>query len=228
MGHTFQVVLSIDSLRRELTAVADGDRAEPMAAYMKHRFAFLGVKTPERRKVSKPWMAEADAARIAEVLRFVETCWRQREREFHYVGTDVLAREATRLDAAHLARVEALITTNSWWDTVDALAAHVIGTMVHRHRELAEVMDRWIDADDIWLARTSILHQLRWKSDTDTSRLFTYALRRGSDEEFFIRKAIGWALREYAKTDPDAIRTFVDAHAEELSALTRREALKNL
>ena len=124
--------------------------------------------------------------------------------------------------------MKALITTNSWWDTVDALAVHVVGTMVHRHRELAAVMDRWIDADDFWLARTAILHQLRWKSDTDTSRLFTYALRRAADNEFFIRKAIGWALRVYATTDPDAVRTFVDRHEDTLSALTQREARKHL
>ncbi len=167
-------------------------------------------------------------ADIDDVLTFVDRCWAQPEREFQYVGSDVLARQATRLGPTHLDRVEALITAKSWWDTVDTLAAHVVGTMVRNHRALTQVMDRWIDANDIWLTRTAILHQLRWKTDTDPDRLFSYAERRAADTEFFIRKAIGWALREFARTDPDAVRAFVDAHADELSGLTRREAMKHL
>jgi 3-methyladenine DNA glycosylase AlkD len=222
------VVLDVDLLRHELVAVAHTEQAEPMAAYMKHHFAFLGVKTPARRTASRPMFAAARTADIDEVLSFADRCWAQPEREFQYVGSDVLAREAKRLGPHHLGRIEALITTKSWWDTVDALAAHVVGTMVRGHRALTQVMDRWIDADDLWLARTAILHQLRWKTDTDAGRLFSYSERRATDPEFFIRKAIGWALREFAKTDPDAVRTFVDAHADEFSELTKREALKHL
>ena len=93
-------------------------------------------------------------------------------------------------------------------------------------RTLATATDRWIGGDDIWLARSAILHQLRWGADTDADRLFEYSLRRAGDTEFFIRKAIGWALRQYARTDPDAVRAFVERH--EFSGLTRREALKHL
>ena len=102
--------------------------------------------------------------------------------------------------------MEELITTKSWWDTVDALASRTVGALVLADPALRKTMDRWIRSDDIWIARTAILHQLFYKEATDTSRLFDYCLLRAGDNEFFIRKAIGWALREYSKTDEVAVR----------------------
>ena len=119
-----------------------------------------------------------------------------------------------------------LVTTKSWWDTVDSLASHTVGRLVRTHPELVAVMDEWIGSDDIWLARTALLHQLTWKNDTDAERLFAYCLRRASEKEFFIRKAIGWALREYSKTDEAAVRAFVAEHRATLSGLSRTEALR--
>ena len=142
------------------------------------------------------------------------------------MGTDVLTANVARLESRHLADIEGLITAKSWWDTVDGLAAWCVGGLVRVDRTLVTEMDRWIDADDIWLARSAILHQLRWGADTDADRLFDYSLRRAGDTEFFIRKAIGWALRQYARIDPDAVRTLVTTH--EFSGLTRREALRHL
>jgi 3-methyladenine DNA glycosylase AlkD len=100
--------------------------------------------------------------------------------------------------------------------------------MVRAHPELLATLDRWIDADDFWLARVAILHQLRFAADTDADRLFRYSTHRAGDAEFFIRKAIGWALREYAKTAPDEVRSWVALHEVQLSGLSRREALKHL
>jgi 3-methyladenine DNA glycosylase AlkD len=197
-----------------------------MAAYMKHHFDFLGVTTPTRRAAARPTMSAARSASADAIVDFARACWLQPEREFQYVAQDALAANVARLESRHLADVRELVTTRSWWDTVDALAAWCVGGLVLADRTLAEEMDRWIDADDIWLARSAILHQLRWKEATDADRLFDYADRRASDTEFFIRKAIGWALRQYARTDPDAVRRFVATH--ELSGLTRREALKHL
>jgi 3-methyladenine DNA glycosylase AlkD len=108
------------------------------------------------------------------------------------------------------------------------LAAHVVGQLVAADDELAAVMDEWIEDDDLWIARTALLHQLAYKDRTDPDRLFAYCLRRGTHPDFFIRKAIGWSLREYAKTDPGAVRAFVSAERERLSPLSVREALKNL
>lgn len=127
-----------------------------------------------------------------------------------------------------LLTAEHLITTKSWWDTVDSVATKTVGALVRAHPELARAMDQWIDADDRWLARTAVIHQLGSKAATDCDRLFAYCERRASDTDFFIRKAIGWALREYAKTDGPAVQRFVADHAGALSNLSKREALKNI
>ena len=123
--------------------------------------------------------------------------------------------------------IRQLIVTKSWWDTVDALAAHVVGVMVARQPVLLSTMDEWVVSDELWLIRTAILHQLRYKSQTDTERLFRYCAQHAGHKDFFIRKAIGWALREYARTDPDAVRRFVKTQSA-LSGLSVREALKHL
>lgn len=220
--------MDVDALRLELVAVAvEADRA-PMEAYMKNRAPYLGVKTPARRLVSRPHIAGMKHAPVDDVLTAALELRKQPEREFHYVASDLIRANATRLRVTDIAVMSYLITTDSWWDTVDALASPPVGLMVLNHPELAEVMDAWIDHEHMWLARVAIIHQLRFKDQTDRDRLFDYAEKRANDTEFFIRKAIGWALRQYAKTDPDAVRTFVDARRDVLSGLTIREATKHL
>jgi len=127
-----------------------------------------------------------------------------------------------------LAVARTLITTKSWWDTVDALATRFVGDLVRRHPALVATMDDWSAEPDLWLVRTAILHQLHYGPATDTERLFAYCSRQAGHPDFFVRKAIGWALRHYARTDPDAVRQFVAAHASRLSPLSVREATKHL
>ncbi len=165
---------------------------------------------------------ERDCAAIA--LR----CWQLPEREYHYFAVDYLRRYVSSCSSGFLPVLHHLVTTVPWWDTIDALAAHVAGPLVTADPALAHAMDRWIDDDNLWVARTALLHQLRYKEATDTDRLFGYCLRRADHPDFFIRKAIGWALREYAKTDPTAVRDFVEGARTRLSPLSVREALKNL
>jgi 3-methyladenine DNA glycosylase AlkD len=145
-----------------------------------------------------------------------------------YVAADALRRHQRKLEPGHLLALSELIVSKPWWDTVDDLATHAVGPLVRRHPELSAVMDEWIGSENIWLARTAILHQLLWKADTDAGRLFAYADRRAADSDFFIRKALGWALRQYARVDPEAVRSYVGSRRDRLSALTRREALKHL
>lgn len=220
--------MDVAELRVTLEAVAVPADVEPMVAYMKHRFAFLGVKAPAVRAATKSLLAEGKGADGDELVAFAHRCWAEPEREFHYVACIMLRKWVAALEPRHLADLERLITTNSWWDTVDSLAAHSVGPLVRANRELAETMDEWIDSDDFWLARTAIIHQLFYKGDTDADRLFHYAERRAGDTEFFIRKAIGWALRQYARQAPDEVRAFVAANEDQLSGLTKREALKHL
>lgn len=220
--------MEIGELRSALEAVAEPAQAKPMAAYMKHRFDFLGVRSPAARTASKPILEAAKHANPWQLIAFADECWLQPEREFQYIGCLVLRKWIGTLEARHIVDLERFVTTKSWWDTVDSLAAWSVGPLVRANPELVDVMDRWIDSDDIWLARTAIIHQLSYKADTDGERLFRYAESRAEDTEFFIRKAIGWALRQYARTNPDQVRAFVLANDDRLSGLSKREALKHL
>lgn len=220
--------MDIMELRAALEAVAEPDQAEPMAAYMKHHFQFLGVRSPAARTASKPILAKGKHAEAEELIAFADQCWQQPEREFQYVGCLLLRKWVAGLEPANLVDLERYVTEKSWWDTVDSLAAWSVGPLVRANRELAEVMDEWIDSDNFWLARTAILHQLSYKGDTDVDRLFAYAESRAGDTEFFIRKAIGWALRQYARQDPEQVRAFVVANEDRLSGLSKREALKHI
>jgi 3-methyladenine DNA glycosylase AlkD len=217
----------LDRLTAAYRAAADPVQAAPMRAYMRDAFPFLGMKTPHRRTISRevvtglPRPAEEDLRAVA------LACWELPEREYQYFAVDWLARHARTLSPAFLATAETLITTKSWWDTVDALAGHVVGTIVARHPKCVSTMDQWAGDDNLWLVRTAILHQLRFKEETDTGRLFGYCAAQAGHRDFFVRKAIGWALREYAYTDPDAVRQFVRTHPA-LSGLSVREALKNV
>ncbi len=121
-----------------------------------------------------------------------------------------------------------LITTGSWWDTVDTLASNVVGGIMRRHPAAVSTMDSWLADGNMWLVRSALLYQLRYREQTDLDRLFRYCLAQAGHRDFFIRKAIGWALRQYAWTDPEAVRAFVDKHRDELSPLSVREALKNI
>lgn len=210
----------------ELSAVAED--AVPMAAYLKNRFPFLGVKTPARRAASKPLLNAAKAWTANELLDVADALMYEAEREFAQVAVDLVRANVKTLRSEDLGRLRRLIKTKSWWDTVDALAVHGVGVVVKADRELQTDMDEWIEHADIWVARTAILHQLLWKSDTDAKRLFHYCDLRAADREFFIRKALGWALRQFARTDPDAVRSYVERNEERLSGLTKREALKHL
>ncbi|MCF2535056.1 MULTISPECIES: DNA alkylation repair protein [Streptomyces] len=221
-----------DTVIERLTAVygaaADPERAAAMRAYMKDVAPFLGIPSPERRALSRsvlqgtPRPDERDCTAVA--LR----CWRLPEREYQYFAVDLLRRHVRRLSSGFLPVARYLVTTVPWWDTVDALAAHVVGGLVAADPALTADMDAWIEDDDLWVVRTALLHQLRYGERTDAGRLFAYCLRQAGHPDFFVRKAIGWSLREYAKTDPDAVRDFLAREGGRFAPLSVREALKNI
>ncbi|MEU2164796.1 DNA alkylation repair protein [Streptomyces chengbuensis] len=218
----------LERLTATYPAAADPVRAREAAAYMKDVAPFLGIRTPERRALSRTVLAGTPRPSEADCTAIALRCWELPEREYHYFAADYLRRHAGRCSSGFVPVARRLITTVSWWDTVDTLAAHVVGALVAADPGLARVMDRWIEDDDLWIARTALLHQLRHKDATDAERLFRYCLRQSGHPDFFVRKAIGWSLREYAKTDPDAVRGFVDSARDRLAPLSVREALKNL
>ena len=218
----------VAALASALAARADPQRAADMAAYMKGHFRFYGVAAPERRWVQRDALGDWRDPDPDELVGFARACWAAEERELQYAACDELRRHAGRLRTADLAVLEELIATRSWWDTVDVLAARVVGPLVAAHPELRAAVDRWLASGDLWLERAAILHQLGYRADTDQAFLFRACLAHAASPEFFHRKAIGWALREYGKVAPDAVRAFVAEHHDELSGLSRREALKHL
>lgn len=221
-----------DALMGRLTVVypaaADPVRATSMRAYVKDIAPFLGLPTPERRALSRTVLLDTGRPDERDCVALALRCWELPEREYQYFAVDYLRRHVTRLSSEFLPVARHLVATVSWWDTVDALAAHVVGGLVTADPALRADMDVWIEDADLWVARTALLHQLRHKQATDTGRLFAYCVRRSGDADFFIRKAIGWCLREYAKTDPRAVRDFVAAERGRLAPLSVREALKNI
>jgi 3-methyladenine DNA glycosylase AlkD len=217
----------VDSLVEVYGQAGDPARAAAMAAYMRDQFPFLGIAAPARRDLSRRVLAGLPPPEEAALIAEAQACWALPQREYQYFACDRLRRHAKLLSIGALPAIRDLIVTKPWWDTVDLLAADVVGVLVERHPELVSTMDEWAAGDELWLIRTAILHQLRYGRRTDSERLLRYCAARASHTDFFIRKAIGWALRQYAKTDPDTVRHFVQAHAT-LSGLSVREALKNL
>ena len=212
-----------------LRAQADAQQAVPMKAYMLGQFEFLGIRAGPRRDALKGWMKFSGTA--DELLALAEALWRLPEREFRYVAVDLLAKHHKRLDTSALPRILQLVQTDAWWDTVDGLAG-VVGDIWLRVKasqaDVQQHMDTCLLHPHLWVRRVAMLHQLGWRGQTDQVRLFRYALTLAHETDFFIRKAIGWALRDHARTQPDAVRAFLARHAEQLSGLTRREAGKHL
>ncbi|AGF71964.1 hypothetical protein A605_04780 [Corynebacterium halotolerans YIM 70093 = DSM 44683] len=188
-----------------------------MSAYMRHQFPFLGVPTPARRAACRDILR---GRRHAPDWELVSGCWAEPEREFQYVACDHLRQ--VPLCASDLPRLRELVTTKSWWDTVDALARPV------GHATDAATMRAWARDGNLWVRRVAILHQLGHRGGTDTALLTEIILANPGSGEFFIDKAIGWALRDFARHDPEWVRGFLAEHGAELSALSRREAAKHL
>jgi 3-methyladenine DNA glycosylase AlkD len=221
--------VTIEHLQRVFGAAADPGQAAPMRAYMRDRFEFLGIPSTRRRDLTREVLrTAAPNPTERDLTETALACWGLPQREYQYFAVDHLRRHAKVLTPAALPVLRALITTKPWWDTVDALASNVVGPLVAGHPPTVSTMDEWAEpGTDLWLVRTAILHQLKYRGRTDSARLFDYCTAWSGERDFFIRKGIGWALREYAKTDPAAVRAFVAARPG-LSPLSVREALKNL
>jgi 3-methyladenine DNA glycosylase AlkD len=218
----------VEAVVAAFSASANPEKAVGMRAYMKNQFPFWGLTAPERTALLRQCWAGLAPLDEEDLVTAVKALWVLPEREYQYAGVALLRSHLRRAGPGLVTLAEALIIDKSWWDTVDELASHVVGPLVLRYPELRIDVERWIDSDNLWLARTAIIHQNGYKDRTDADLLFDYCLRRADEKDFFIRKAIGWALREYSKTDPDAVRAFVAQHESLLSGLSRREALRRI
>jgi 3-methyladenine DNA glycosylase AlkD len=203
-------------------AAADLEKAAPMSAYMRNKFPFLGIATPERRKLSSAFLKSADKKKID--WEFVFKCW-ELEREFQYLAMDYLDKNKTLLSATDISKLRQLAISKSWWDTIDGLD-RIIGDIALRFPEVNDVLLLWSTDDDFWLRRIAIDHQIGRKEKTDTALLEQIITNNFGQTEFFINKAIGWSLREYSKTNPDWVRNFIEKRRNEMASLSIREASK--
>lgn len=217
-----------------LEPAADPARARSMAAYMRDTFDFLGIPTPQRRLLLVQAWADLPEPTPGDLQLAATELWRLAGREYQYAACDLLARHAGtprragRLPAAFLeSAVRPLLQSAPWWDTVDSLRSAAVGPLVAAYPELVRVVRQWSADGDRWLVRSAIIHQLGYGERTDEPLLLELCAQHAADTEFFVAKAIGWALRTHARLRPDVVRRFCAAHPE-LTPLARREALKHL
>jgi 3-methyladenine DNA glycosylase AlkD len=216
--------LTIKDIISALAPLADPDRAPAMRAYMRDQFDFLGIPTPARRAAIRPIARDLRAASTGDLFALARDLWSLPEREYQYAALDILAHNWRALSARELPALIALARNKSWWDSVDAIAAVVGDVLRGKH----DMMDEALADADFWVRRIALLHQLGWRERTDAQLLFRYTLACAHEREFFIQKAIGWALRDYAWHAPEAVRGFLAGPGSSLAALSRREAAKHL
>ena len=202
-------------------------QAAPMKKYMRDQFEYLGIKTPQSVALQKEFYAKHGLPEITELDAILRDLWALPQREFQYVGLGLLDKLEKKLPTQFTKTIEYLIVTKSWWDTVDAIAGHTVGTHFRRFPAVREkYLPKWRASKNIWLRRTAILFQLNYKRETDFELLGDIIRENLDSKEFFINKAIGWSLRQYARVDPKAVSKFVKATP--LHPLSRREAIKHL
>lgn len=217
--------MDVEELVKELKAAANPDDAVVMKAYMKNKFEFLGVKTPARRKLAKAFFKQQTDSEVD--WNFINEAWKNPYRELQYTALDYLESRKKLLTPSDLPRLKKLAQTKSWWDTIDFLD-RLVGSIIVRFPETKEIILSWGCDKDIWLRRLAIDHQLLLKEETDTELLEKILVNNLGQSEFFINKAIGWALRDYSKTNPDWVRDFIERHQAEMAALSIREGSKYL
>lgn len=198
------------------------ENKEAMEAYMKKLFPFLGIKSIERRELSREYLRE-NKREIA--WEEVFSLWQEAEREFQYIACDYLKERKKLLAADDLELLKKLILKKSWWDTVDNLAP-LVGEIVLKIDNGKDIMLVWSKDENIWIRRVAILHQLKFKEKTDTVLLEKIVLNNLGSDEFFINKAIGWIIREYSKTNPNWVLGFFEDYQKQMSNLTIREGSK--
>jgi 3-methyladenine DNA glycosylase AlkD len=225
-------MISEDAIRyvqNALAARANAEKAEGMQAYMKTAMPFYGVQKPARTEILRHLRSEFAPKDRDEYEALAGALWELPHREEKYLAQAVAVAFESFIVPDSLPLYRRFIVEGSWWDFVDETATHMIRVLVLDHpHEIWPVVDSWNEHEDMWLRRTSIICQIGAKERTDLDRLFRFCENRMHETEFFIRKAIGWALREYAKTDPGAVARFVIEHRESLSGLSFREATKHI
>jgi 3-methyladenine DNA glycosylase AlkD len=215
----------VDTLQTMLARHANPAEAVPMSRYMRDQFPFLGLKTPARQALLKQFIAAHGLPQSGDLEGIVRELWALPEREYQYSALNLLDRLIKKQPPEFVTVLEYLIVSKSWWDTVDSIAGHNVAVHFQRYPQVREAaIAAWRVSDNFWLRRTTLLFQLPYKSQTDPDLLFSLIRENLDSNEFFIQKAIGWALREYSKTNANAVVDFIATTP--LAPLSGREGLK--
>jgi len=217
----------IQPLLKQFEALADAEKAAWSRAYMKNQFEFFGIPTPIRRNVCKQYMKENPLKTVDEIEAIVKELWGLEQREFQYFGIELMAFHKKLWEEKIIHLFEYCITNKSWWDTVDYISSDCNARyFLLCPNQIVPITQRWNHSDNIWLQRCSLLFQKSYKQNLDTDLLTRYINNLSTSKKFFIQKAIGWVLREYARTNPQWVKEFVSSN--NLPALSKREAMKHL
>lgn len=218
--------MDFNKLYEEMIQHKNEEQAQKMSKYMLNKFEYIGIKTPERRKIFKNSFKEYKNKEKID-WEFVNKCWENKYREFQYVAADYLKNMKDKLTIDDIPKFKQLILKKSWWDTIDNLDM-TIGALALKDSNVNKILLEWSLDENIWLRRIAIDHQLLRKEKTDTELLEKILKNNLGQAEFFINKAIGWALRDYSKTNPEWVRNFIEENRENMAKLSIKEASKYL
>lgn len=222
-----KIIWNRQGIINKFEAHRNEELAAPMAAYLRNQFPFLGINSPLRKQLLKEQFTEFSLPKPENLVDEAWMLYNLPEREYQYAAIALLDKMKKSLTFEDLPFLKKMIETKSWWDSVDSIAPTLVGYLIKTDRTRGEqLMLEWSHSSNMWTNRAAILHQLKFKQETDTALLAKIIAEHSASNEFFIQKAIGWSLREYAKTDPDFVQAF--ASANDLKPLSRREALKNI
>lgn len=218
----------LQELRNSFQEQANPEYASSQAAYMRNQFSYFGMNSPQRREIQKPFLKKEYLPPKSEFGSIVKALWKQPERDFQMFALDFMKKYIRQIEEEDIELFEYVITHKSWWDTVDFIAANMLGAYFKKFPDQQQLyVDKWLGSGNMWLQRSALLFQLSYKDQLNTELLtFTIEPLLGS-KEFFINKAIGWILRQYAKTNPEWVINYV-ADTPQLANLSKREALKRI
>lgn len=215
----------VTQLETDFRQQADRNIAINQEAYLQNQFELYGLPTPLRKEIQKPFLLKENLPNKKELPHIITELWSKPQREFQYFAIDLNRKYLKKIEFQDIELFELMITNKSWWDTVDLITTNLVGNYFKLFPEqIIPITKIWMESDNIWLQRTCLIFQLKYKEEIDTDLLTDYILQLKDTKEFFINKAIGWILREYTRTNPEWVIDFVNKH--ELSNLSKREALK--
>ena len=218
---------NIQILHDNFLLLANTQQAKDAETYMKNQFTYFGIYTNERRKISNDYIKQIGKLKNEELSKIVKELYKMPNREFQYVAIELIAFHKKQWTENSIVLMEFCLVNKSWWDTVDNIASLMLGDYFKLFpHQIKPITSKWNNSNNFWLQRSSIMFQKTYKKNTDVELLSKYILNCSQSKEFFLQKAIGWALREYGKTNPNWVINFV-ANSK-LAPLSKRESLKKI